>query len=789
MKKIYPLIFITVIVIQFSFAQTAQITGTIRDADTKDQLSGATVKFDKSKGAISSASGQFTLSIPVGEHEITVSYVGYKNDKRTVTLKEGEKLQLEILLRPSVFQMNQVVTVSQYKKNSSKETVSTEVISKEQIKNTNSNDLGEAVSKTSGVLIQDGQISIRGGSSFSYGVGTRTAVLSDGLSLMSADRGEAQSKMVPLENVKQVEVVKGASSVVYGSSALNGVVNVITEWPKDSEPKTEVETNVGVYDNPSDLRRKWWGTVPPFFGSVNVNHQRRIKDVQFVCGGNIFYDKSYLERNNGWRMRAFFKTRYIHPKITGLSLGINAEGFLERNELFFISRDLDSLALVPAQASDDKHFKILIDPHLTYYNSKGHNFKSNLRYLNITRQGNGDDLDAVSHVIFMDNQYQYHYKKDLFVITAGIPFTVGVSRSNLYEGLHTNFNVALYTQAELNYKILSLQGGIRYEVAGVDSQIITGRPIFRSGINIAATKSTFIRASWGQGYRIPTIAEKYLAQQFTGALLIVPNDTLKEESAWSFELGLRQGFQIKDWKAFLDFSFFWQEYKNYIEYQLSVHPNQWSNGTPIFPDSLEFQFGPPNSVIGLKPVNIENARIAGYEIGVGTSGKIGPVGLQISGGYSYNFPSRKDNDTGSNHYTTGEFLRDVFKFNGKRVGPEDTAHLLYYRIRHLVRADIELSYWKCYVGASFYYGSIPELIPGFFQAAANLIFKDPEALNKYVAQHSKGDFYADIRAGIKINDRFSMGFIVKNIGNRFYSLRPGRPEPLRNFTMQFRYNF
>ena len=788
MKHILPLLITVFIYSTTAFSQTAQITGTIRDADTKDQLSGASIKFDKSRGAISSASGQFTLSIPAGEHELAISFVGYKSDKRTVILKEGEKLQLEVLLRPSVFQMNQVVTVSQYKKNSSKETVLIEVIGKSQIKNTNSNDLGEAVSKTSGVLIQDGQISIRGGSSFSYGVGTRTAVLSDGLSLMSADRGEAQGKMVPLENVKQIEVVKGASSVVYGSSALNGVVNVITEWPTDNDPKTEVETNVGVFDNPNDLRMKWWD-VPPFFGSVNVNHKRRIKDVQFVCGGNIFYDKSYLQTNDGWRIRAFFKTRYIHPKITGLSFGINAEGFVERNELFFISRDLDSLALVPAVASTDNHYKILVDPHLTYYNSKGHNFKSNLRYLNISRKGAGADINAISHVVSMDNQYQYHFKKDLFVITAGIPFTVGVSQSNLYEGVYTNFNAAIYTQAEINYKILSFQAGVRYEVAGVDSQIVLGKPIFRSGINIQASKSTFIRASWGQGYRIPTIAEKYLAEPFTGTLLIVPNDTLKEESAWSFELGLRQGFQIKEWKAFIDASFFWQEYKNYIEYQLGIWPNQWNNGTPIFPDSLEFQFGAPNSVLGLKPLNIENARIAGYEIGVGTSGKIGPVGLQISGGYSYNFPSRKDNDTGSNRYTTGEFLRDVFKFAGKRVGPEDTANLLYYRIRHLVRADIELSYWKCYVGASFYYGSIPELIPPFFQAASNLIFQDPEALNKYVAQHAKGDFYADIRAGIKINDRFSMGFIVKNIGNRFYSLRPGRPEPLRNFTMQFRYNF
>lgn len=47
----------------------------------------------------------------------------------------------------------------------------------------------------------------------------------------------------------------------------------------------------------------------------------------------------------------------------------------------------------------------------------------------------------------------------------------------------------------------------------------------------------------------------------------------------------------------------------------------------------------------------------------------------------------------------------------------------------------------------------------------------------------------DLRAGIKINEHFGMGFIVKNVTNHFYSLRPGKPEPLRNYTLQFRYNF
>ena len=447
--------------------------------------------------------------------------------------------------------------------------------------------------------------------------------------------------------------------------------------------------------------------------------------------------------------------------------------------------------MVPISSSGDEHEKIIIDPHLYYGNDKGHSIKLNLRYMGIFRHDGKGGLSAQSNGISIDDQYQFKFKKDLLIVTAGLPVSFGLSHSNLYPGNHTNFSAAVYTQLELNYKILSLQGGVRYEVSGVDSQIITTRPVFRSGINIQAAKATFIRASWGQGYRVPTVVEKYIAQPFTGSILIIPNNEFKYETSWSFEVGIKQGFQIKTWKAFIDASFFWQEYKNYIEYVLGAYDNKYANGNPIFPDSLEQNpaFFGPDKILGAKALNIENARIAGYEIGLMTVGKIGPVGLNISGGYSYNYPSRKDSRTDSTHYTTKEFIRDVFKYNGERVGASDTNRILAYRIRHIFHADLELTYWKCYVGATFNYGSVPEVVPTFYQAIANLLWHDINAVDKYINQHIKGDFYMDLRAGIKINDHFSMGFIVKNVTNHFYSLRPAKPEPLRNYTIQLRYNF
>lgn len=789
MKQFLLVIFISLATIVHLQAQTVTVTGVVTDAENNEPLPGATVKFDKSRGTVTNEAGKYKAELQPGEYELSISFIGYKNYKEKVTVKEGDKNIFNVALKSGAIQVAQVTTVSQYKKNAAAETVTTEVITKNLIKNTNSNDLGEVVAKTPGVLVQDGQISIRGGSSYSYGVGTRTAVLSDGLSMQSADLGEGQNKMVAVENVKQVEVIKGASSVVYGSSALNGVVNVVTEWPSDPEPKTTIELNTGVSDRPRLAYQRWWQS-PPMFTNINLNHQQRIKDVQFVAAANITGIKSFLQTNDEFRVRASFKTRYLHPKIYGLNFGVNGSIMFERSERFFISQDLDSNAFLMRAGSDDQYIRTNVDPFVSYTNARGHRFTANWRYMNIFRKGGGTDPDAISHQLITDHQYQYRLKK-LLVLTAGLPFTVGVSSSNLYEGLRPNFNAALYTQAELNYKILSLQAGVRYEVAGVDTTIVSGIPVFRSGINIQAAKATFVRASWGQGYRIPSIGERFISQEFTNGIMIVPNDTLLPERGWSLELGLKQGVKIGNWMAYFDAAVFWQQYTKFIEFQVGVWDNYYANGTKIFPDSIEFPFAGTGRVLGLRAFNIEDAKIAGYELGLAGNGKIGPVGVQILAGYTYTWPGQNNPDsTGRSSYSTREFFRDMFKYNFRKVDDSLTLErLLYYRIRHLFRADIELTYWKCYLGATFNYGSMPEKVPPLFQIASNLLFGDIKAVDNYLAQRLNGDFFMDMRMGINIKENIKFGFIIKNLTNRYYSLRPGKPEPLRNYTVQFRYTF
>jgi iron complex outermembrane receptor protein len=405
--------------------------------------------------------------------------------------------------------------------------------------------------------------------------------------------------------------------------------------------------------------------------------------------------------------------------------------------------------------------------------------------MNIFRLGNGTDQNAESNFLEVDNQYQYRFRKDLLIITAGAPTSFGVSVSNLYPSQHVNYNSAAYVQGEFNYKIVSLQAGLRYEVAGLDSVFEKSQPVFRSGINIHAAKATWFRASWGQGYRIPSVAEKYLADPFTNGIVIIPNDTLHDEKSWSSEIGFRQGFKILDWKLFLDASLYYSQYKDFIEYQPGFYPNVDSHGNQLFPDSDE-RYG---ELIGIKPINIQNARLGGYELDLITNGKLGPVGVDILAGYTYTYPTSLVDTPGS--YSLRDFWRDMFKYNFTRItNPTAQSHLLPYQQRQLFHADIQVNYWRAYLGTTLSFVSDPENANNQeYNALALFLYHDPDALSDYLAQHSHGDFIVDIRAGVKITQHFKMGFIVKNLTNRIYELRPGKTEPIRNYTLQFGYTF
>ncbi len=775
-------------------AQTARVSGTVTDVKTGEFLTGVHVIVGTGLGATTDLVGHYSLELPAGKHSLMFNSLGYADIKEEIILNTGEVRKLDIAMKFSSRELRLlVITASQYEKNIARENITTEVISDELIQNTVSRDLGEALNRTPGVQVQDGQVSIRGGSAYSYGVGSRTGVLIDGISALDSDFGEAQLKLAPIESTSQVEVVKGASSVVYGASALNGVVNVITDWPSSEKPVNEFRVYSQVMGKAPRPELIWWDGRQPNNTGMYYSYQRKIGNFQLVTGGHIDMVQSYLESADEFRLRANVKTRWLHKSITGLSYGINANVMREVADRFFISQDLDSNAYRIAEGSEDRYIKTYVDPHLTFLRND-HQYRLQMRYLNVYRRGNGGDINASSNSFRADNQYQYTWREKL-ILTTGLPVDAGISKHNLYQSYDTlyneegeitdtiaipiwrfNYNLAAYAQLEFRTERLSITGGLRYELSSVDTVFQTSRPVARFGVNYLAGKASYLRASWGQAYRLPSIAERFVASEFIGGVFIIPNATLEAEKGWSAEIGYKQGLQFGDWKAFFDLAAFWQEYENFVEYRFGLYPNQDAFGNVLFP-------GEPFTIIGLKPFNVEVARVAGYEASLASQGEIGPVSLTTMIGYTYSFPGNLEEAPELKN--VGNYLDLLVNKMFTRIEDEsEISQLLQFRTRHLLRGDVGLGWEKWNIGFSTFYTSFPERIPTTFDLVVQVLDGGAGTLDRYIESHKSGDWVFEARAGISLQDRVHLGFIVKNLTNREYSQRPGRLEPPRSFTVQ-----
>lgn len=758
------------------FAQEATLSGVVTDKDTKEPLIGANVVAQNKSGVTTDLNGKYTLKVPAGKQSITISFIGYKKEVVEISPKDGQTVTLNIALAIDAKQLDiVVVSASQYEKRIEEETVSMQVISKDLVLGTNNVNLGEVVNRTPGVQVQDSQISIRGGSSYSYGVGSRTAVLVDGMSFMSADIGEGQLGMAPLENVEQVEIIKGASSVVYGSSALNGIVNLRTAWPTKKEPETEITTFGMLYSNPDNKDQRWWPDSDVRFQTgLTVNHRRKQGRVDIVAGGAFYRHNNVLETANETRVRANVKTRIHHKTQPGSNWGIDYNVMYEESDRFFLAKDLEVNAFRVAAGSGDRYLRWNLDPHFLWQYGKGHRHTLDTRWLYIHRFGNAPDPDAIMNNLMENYQYQKNWN-DKFYLTVGLPATLGLSSSNLYTGLRKTYAAAIYAQGEYKYKRLSAVGGIRYEIIGVESDVQTGLPVFRAGLNYGFVTGTFLRGSFGQSYRLPSVAERYITNQLYDAIRILPNKALKPEKGWNAEVGLNQVIKAGKWKAQVDFAFFWQQYENFVEYRFV---NAFQNPELFVGDSL---------IVGLYPNNVDNARIAGLELSLNTMGNIGPVSVTTMLGYTYTYPVSLDSSRSDFGTYMGDMFSNMFRIielDSAGNLPSNASNLLQFRNRHLFRGDIELGYKGFTIGATCYYSSYPELLPQTFEFAIGVISNDFEAVSRYSDAHRYGDMVWDARVGYQATKWLKASFMAKNIGNLVYSVRPAKPEPLRSFTLQ-----
>jgi outer membrane receptor protein involved in Fe transport len=295
-------------------------------------------------------------------------------------------------------------------------------------------------------------------------------------------------------------------------------------------------------------------------------------------------------------------------------------------------------------------------------------------------------------------------------------------------------------------------------------------------LNVRAAKGTFIRASVGQSYRLPSVGERYISADLSGLVQVIPNRQLTSEKGLSIELGLKQAVKVSKWLAYVDFAVFYQQYKDFVEFGFVTRTSADSLFTDV-PESIS---------VGLYPQNVSDALVAGYELGLASQGKIGPVGINALVGYTYNYPVNLDS---AKSFGAKQYVGDFFSRMFRRLTPSESEYLLKLRPRHLIKGDVALSYKKASFGITLVYGSYPENIPDTERLAVDLISGELGATERYGETHEKGDLVFNLRASYQILKQLKATFIVNNVSNKIYSFRPSSVEPIRNFTIKLRATF
>jgi len=266
-----------------SSAQDSYIYGYVTDSATQERLPGVNILSDSASGVASDTQGHYVLILPHGQYKITFSYLGYHTSQIPVHLLKNDSIRLDVTLHSeSVLLDMAVISAGKYEQRISDVTVSIEVMKPAFIQNINTANMEQTLDYVPGLDILDGQASIRGGSGYNYGAGSRVMVLIDDLPILTEGTEEVKWNFLPVENIDQVEILKGASSALYGSSALNGVINVRTAFPT-VKPSTTVTLFTGIYSKPKRDELSWWWDTNPLFGGLNFNHSRKIKDIDLVA--------------------------------------------------------------------------------------------------------------------------------------------------------------------------------------------------------------------------------------------------------------------------------------------------------------------------------------------------------------------------------------------------------------------------------------------------------------------------------------------------------------------------
>ncbi len=612
-KALFVMLFLFFICIPIHADEsTGSLKGTIID-ETNDGVVGSAkitlVTSSPEKKLYETSSdivGKFKFeNIPAGVYSLNVSRVGYEArsiDKVEITA--GGTSSLNIFLTPVEIEIEKINVTATKTETTLKQTPSSiSIVNSDEIKNKNiltfdqvlDGVQGVTVFRTSGINV--GALSIRGSSDVAGGgIGNRVLLLLDGRPSLTGDSKGALWSLIPTSIIERTEIVKGAFSSLYGSSAIGGVINVITKKPT-YKPYTGINLNYGFYEKLNDSLG--FSNKVQSFKSADVYHSNTFKKLAYLLNLSYNQNDGHAEQTNYEFSSGVAKLMY--DVFTNRDLEVTVQ-YTKSNGAFphYWRKDAGQYAepykVAPYYIGDRLKketmsfdvFYTALTSSKTKYTSRFYYYKlkSNSYYnpLNPVAQqfsqvpGAGLETFIKSYNFGNISQFDISFSKRNYMI-AGTDVQWNVVKSAPADILYgdqqmNNFGVFVQDQHKLitdnaGYSILATTLGARFDynkfVGG--SRFIQVSPklsfMYTPKINSQIFENSSFRFLVARAFRAPSIAELFFKRELYGNIEFVYNPILKPEEMYSIEIGYRKQYE----KRFtFDVAAYFNRYNNLIQY-------------------------------------------------------------------------------------------------------------------------------------------------------------------------------------------------------------------------------
>ena len=524
MKKLSILIFI-----YFSACLYAQNTfkAVIKDNDSHDRLPGVTAKVKNTDiGGISDSTGTIILNgIPDGSQTIIFEHVAYKQEEKTFTfpLQKPEDVA-EIYLQEAHHETEEIIiSTTRLRRNIEDIPTRVETITKEEIEEKiNMEPANVVILLNESTGIQTQQTSATSGNSTIriQGLeGRYTQILKDGFLLYSGFSEGLSIMQLPPLDLKQVEVIKGPSSTLYGGGAIAGVINFISIEP-DEKPQLSLLMNA----------ESFGGFDAGFF------YAGKKEKIGFTMLGTFNFKYAYDVDKDDFTEIPKTKGFTVSPKLflypdARTIIKIGFAGTYENRlggDVTYINNGGDTLHTYFEQNISNR-YNFTLEANKTFGNNNTLLFKSNAGIFNREIKLPAYGFNGAQYSTFSELSYLMSIRNHNLI--GGINFISDNFREKQLDAVilrdYNHITAGIFMQDTWDItKKLGLETGLRYDYQNEFGSFILPRitAFLKPSINFS------FRLTGGLGYEIPTVFNEDSERE--GFKNILPiGDDLKAETS------------------------------------------------------------------------------------------------------------------------------------------------------------------------------------------------------------------------------------------------------------------